>query len=112
MNNSENPVFDEREPGAYPQDDGTVDVVLKRPLTQGSGDTTKTVFFVRLVRAPTPAEADKAGGRAMILQMYDSAHKSLLPKISEPTITPAIYERMTLRDQQSLIMGVCSFFGL
>lgn len=96
------------DPGVYPQDDGTVHVVLDVPLKRGEG---AEIYTVKLLRAPTPAETDKAGGRVMVLQMYDSAHKKLLPQLSEPPITERIYDKLSPYDQQNLIMGVSSFFG-
>ena len=97
-----------QEPGAYPQDDGTVNVVMDIPLRRGDG---ADIYVVKLVRAPNTDEVNKAGGRVMLLQMYDSAHMSLLPKITEPQITERIYRQLSPFDQQNLIMGVCSFFG-
>lgn len=94
--------------GIYPQDDGTVNAVLDIPLTRGDGEE---IYTVKLLRAPTAGEINKAGGRAMLLQMYDSAHMEVLPNITEPQITKRIYEKMEPQDQQILIMGVVHFLG-
>lgn len=96
------------QPGVYPQDDGTVDVMLDIPLSRGDG---AEIYRVKLHRAPTADEINKAGGRAMLLQMYDSAHMSVLPRISEPQINERTYRQLSPFDQQNLIMGVCVFFG-
>ena len=96
------------EAGAYPQDDGTVDVILDEPMVRG--DNTE-IYKVKLLRAPNAGEINKAGGRAMLLQMYDSAAMKVLPAITDPPITERIYQQLSPFDQQNLIMGVVSFFG-
>ena len=94
--------------GAYPQDDGSVDVVLDEPLVRGDGTE---IYKIKLIRAPTAGEINKAGGRAMLLQMYDAAACKVLPAISDPPITERIYDQLSAFDQQNLIMGIVSFFG-
>ncbi len=95
-------------PGTYPCDDGTVDVILDEPLVRG--DNTE-IYKIKLVRAPNADEINKAGGRAMLLQMYDSAAMKVLPTITDPPISDRIYRQLSPFDQQNLIMGIVSFFG-
>lgn len=99
----------DQDPGFYPQTDGSVHVILSEPLVFGSEDNRREEFLVKLHRAPTPSECDKAGGKAMLLNMYDSAHRSVLKGISEPQITPRIYDQLDAGDVQSLITGTCYF---
>lgn len=95
------------DPGVYPKDDDTIDIILKKPLVRADG---LKIFLVKLFRAPNAGELNKAGGRSMLLQMYDSAHISILPSITEPQITAGMFKNMSVSDQQKLITGVCSFF--
>lgn len=101
---------DEQEmPGVYPQDDGTQKVVLDMPLKSGD----KEIWVVTLLRAPSAGESDKAGGRAALLNMSDSAHMAVLPAITEPSISANIYRRMLLNsplDTTNLMVAVNSFF--
>lgn len=94
--------------GAYPQDDGTVDVILDEPMVRGDGSE---IYKIKLIRAPNAGEINKAGGRAMLLQMYDSAAMKVLPTITDPPISERIYQQLSPFDQQNLILGVVSFFG-
>ena len=96
-------------PGVYPQDDGTQKVVLDMPLKSGD----KEIWVVTLLRAPSAGESDKAGGRAALLNMSDSAHMAVLPAITEPSISANIYRRMLLSsplDTTNLMVAVYSFF--
>lgn len=96
-------------PGVYPQDDGTQKVVLDMPLKSGD----KEIWVVTLLRAPSAGESDKAGGRAALLNMSDSAHMAVLPAITEPSISANIYRRMLLSsplDTTNLMVAVNSFF--
>lgn len=95
------------EPGAYPQPDKTCKIVLEDPIKFANGHETYTVS---LFRAPTVGEISKAGGRASLFNLDDAAHTKLLPGISDPQITQALYGRMSLFDQQILMNGVISFF--
>jgi hypothetical protein len=95
--------------GIYPQDDGTVKIVLDMPLKSGD----KEIWVVTLLRAPSAGESDKAGGRAALLNMSDSAHMAVLPAITEPSISANIYRRMLLNspmDTTNLMVGINSFF--
>lgn len=108
----ENNESQEIEPGYYPQDDGTVNVVMSEPIVFGKGDTANEVWTVKLHRQPSPAEMKKLNvGKLDLLQMYDWAHQAVLPLISEPQITPRIYEQLDGGNQQLLIMGNCHFFA-
>lgn len=96
-------------PGVYPQDDGTQKVVLDMPLKSGE----KEIWVVTLLRAPSAGESDKAGGRAALLNMSDSAHMAVLPAITDPSISANIYRRMLLSsplDTTNLMVAVNSFF--
>lgn len=97
------------EPGVYPQDDGTVKIVLRKPLKRGDED----IHIITLLKPPTIGDMEKAGGRAQLLNMMDTAHMAVLPSITEPQITSGIYRKMLLNspsDTTSLMVAVNSFF--
>lgn len=93
-------------PGIYPQDDGTVDIRLSKPLKTKNS----VIEVVKVTRAPNVKETDKAGGRAALLNLYDGAHISVMPAITEPSITAAIFQKMNGADTTNLMGGVVHFF--
>lgn len=80
-------------------------IVLKTPLQIGSGQHISEVELIE----PTAA-AMKGLNRFDILTMSDDAHKKLLPRISRPSITAAMFDRMSLKDTQKIMTRVTSFF--
>ena len=64
---------------------------------------------VKIIRMPTIGEMDKAGGRAALLNMYDSAHVRIMPAVTEPSISPAIYKKMAGLDTTNMMAGVVHF---
>jgi hypothetical protein len=80
-------------------------ITLKKPLQIGDGQYISEVELIE----PTAA-AMKGLNRFDILMMNDDAHKKLLPRISHPSITAAIFDRMSLKDTQKIMTKVTSFF--
>lgn len=80
-------------------------VTLKTPLQTGENQFINEVELIE----PTAA-AMKGLNRFDILMMSDDAHKKLLPRISRPSITAAMFDRMTLKDTQNIMTKITSFF--
>lgn len=80
-------------------------IVLKNPLQIGDGQHISEVELIE----PTAA-AMKGLNRFDILMMNDDAHKKLLPRISRPSITAQMFERMSLKDTQKIMTKITSFF--
>jgi len=58
---------------------------------------------------PNP-RAMKGLSRMSLFQMDDEAFRRLIPRISQPLITPQIYNTLPLSDSQKLMNTVISFF--
>lgn len=95
------------EPDAYPQPDGTVKVILSTPLKRSDKSEITEVIILGM---PLTKDMNKAGGRARILQMYDDAHMAIMPTVTQPTITPNIWNQMSGLDTNNLMKGVLHFF--
>jgi len=80
-------------------------IKFKTPIQRGD----ETISQVEL-REPNAA-ALKGLDRMDLLRMNDEAHRTLIPKISTPMITPQMYNQLSLSDSQRLINGVVGFFA-
>ena len=56
------------------------------------------------------AGAMRGVNRLDLFQLNDDAHKKLLPRISSPSITAAMFDQMSLKDTQEIMNKVVSFF--
>jgi len=80
-------------------------ITLKKPLELADGQQLSEFE----IEEPNAA-AMKGLNRFDILMMNDDAHKKLLPRISKPSISPAMFERMSLKDTQKIMTVVTGFF--
>lgn len=97
-----------QEPGAYPQDDGTVLIVLATPLKRADSIEIKTVS---VLRGLTAAEEDRAGGVAGLSMMINSTFAKVVGSVTEPQITGNRFMQMPARDRMSVMQGILHFFG-
>lgn len=101
---------EESQPGVYPQEDGTVKVVLDVTLKKANGDE---IAEITITRAPTVDELAKLktdSARFDLMMLKDDAHMKLMPSITQPQITEGIFKKMSLFDQTNLMSGVASHF--
>lgn len=94
------------EPGAYPQEDGTVLIVLKEPIQRTEGDP---VTKVSIFRELTAKEEDDAGGKNILYMMQNSAYSKIINRVTNPMITGNVFMRLSSRDRTSLMQGVLHF---
>ncbi len=96
----------EAEPGAYPQDDGTVLIVLKQPIQRTEGDP---ITHVSIFRELTAKEEDDAGGKNILYMMQNAAYAKIINRVTNPMITANVFMRLPSRDRTSLMQGVLHF---
>lgn len=94
------------EPGLYPQDDNTYLVILSQPLNIGD----ENQHAVRITRALTAAEEDKAGGMAVLTMMQNKPYAKVIANVTSPMITANMFMQMPSKDRLSLMQGILDFF--
>lgn len=80
-------------------------IKLRKPIVLAGGQQITEV----LLTEPN-AGAMRGLNRFDILMLNDDAHKKLLPRISSPSITAAMFDQMSLKDTQDIMSKVTSFF--
>ena len=82
-------------------------VILDTPLKRSDKSEITEVIILGM---PLTKDMNKAGGRARLLQMFDDAHMAVMPTVTQPTITPNMWNQMSGVDTSNLMKGVNSFF--
>lgn len=97
------------EPGMYPQENGSVKVILDVPLMRG-----ETEIYEVIVHGKPPIGAvDSVGGQAALMNMNLQAHGSVMASVTEPPITQKIWQKMYIQsncDTTHLMAALTSFF--
>lgn len=95
-------------PNVYPQDDGTVLVVLNDALKRKDGSEFREVT---IIRGLTAAEEDKSGGSTAFGMGLNHAFSKVIGNITEPQITGNRFMNMESNDRTLLKQGITYFFG-
>jgi len=108
-NNATGSVADEFEetltPGFYPQDNGTVLVILHDELKYRKAPTRK----ITIERELSAAEQDKAGGLAAMSMMLNQGFAKVVANVTEPQVTGNQFMNMRGKDRMNIMHGMMHF---
>lgn len=92
-------------PGYYPQDNGTVMVILHDELKYRKAPTRK----ITIERELSAAEQDKAGGLAAMSMMLNQGFAKVVANVTEPQVTGNQFMNMKGKDRMNIMHGIMHF---